>query len=196
MSGCFLTSDFHIGHRLVAEHRGFGTTQEHDEALRAIWVRTVSSDAQVWVLGDLSAGGKASTLNALEFCAALPGEKHLVLGNHDPAHPMHRDAHKWQRLYMEVFTSVQPYARRRIHGQSVLLSHFPYEADRGSEVRYPQYRLPNLGEFLLHGHTHSASKHTSRRELHVGLDAWGMELVPVDTVAQWVQGELDLSETD
>jgi calcineurin-like phosphoesterase family protein len=35
-----------------------------------------------------------------------------------------------------------------------------------------QWRLPDRGEFLAHGHTHAALRRTSPREVHVGIDAW------------------------
>ena len=68
--------------------------------------------------------------------------------------------------------------------------HCPCPRDRG-EPRYPQWRLPNEGARLLHGHTHGAERATvdaediytlasaapvrriyTSREIHVGWDAW------------------------
>lgn len=121
------------------------------------------------------------------------GHHHLVLGNHDKAHAKHRDAHKHLRAYLEVFESVAPYARRRIDGREVLLSHYPYatddgQADRG-EVRDTQYRLPNEGRWLLHGHTHMADQRVHGRQIHVGLDAWGMQPVHLDTIRHLIVEE-------
>jgi calcineurin-like phosphoesterase family protein len=169
----WFTSDLHFGHRLVAGLRGFeGDTEAHDAALVANWRRVVGSEDQVWVLGDLTMSNPAP---AFGIIADLPGTKHFIAGNHDPVHPMHRDSHKWQRRYLEVFESVQPFARRKIAGASVLLSHFPYSKDR-HEARYMQYRLRDEGEWLLHGHTHGPEKREGR-EIHVGVDAW--DLTPV-----------------
>ena len=51
---------------------------------------------------------------------------------------MQRGSHRWQRRYLEVFESVQAFARRKIGltvpvgvepTQTLLLSHFPYAAD-------------------------------------------------------------------
>lgn len=195
MSNTWLTSDLHIGHRLVAMHRGFilpngeADVEAHDHTVLDNWARTVAPDDQVWVLGDLSVTSNADRLKSiLATLGSLPGVKHLISGNHDPVHPMHRDSHKWQRLYMETFASVQPFARRRVNGESVLLSHFPYDTDRG-EVRYVQYRLRNEGEFLLHGHTHSSQRDTSATELHVGLDAWDLTPVSLGEVQEWMSVE-------
>jgi calcineurin-like phosphoesterase family protein len=184
----YFTSDLHFGHRLVAAHRGFGDdTAAHDQALMDRWRSVVKKDDQVWVLGDLCL---IDPEYAFGLVRRLPGVKHFIAGNHDPCHPMHRQAHKFQRRYLEVFDSVQPFARRRIDGQEVLLSHFPYSRDRG-EARYTQYRLPNEGKWLLHGHTHGDEKVThlpepvaqpAVREIHVGVDAWDLTPVSLDQV--------------
>lgn len=177
MTAIWFTSDLHLGHRKVADIRGFGNeTDEHDGAIADNWTSVVRTDDQVWVLGDIAVSNPAA---ALELIDSLPGIKHLIAGNHDAVHPMHRDAHKWQAAYLAVFASVQPFARRKHAGRDVLLSHFPYSADRDA-TRYPQWRLPDLGDLLLHGHTHSTERYTSPREIHVGVDAWGLAPVLLD----------------
>lgn len=170
MSNIWFTSDLHFGHEKVAGIRGFDKTEDHDYHLLRQWSKRVGEDDVVWVLGDLC----LSELDyALGLVSTLPGRKHFVSGNHDAVHPMHRRAHNFQRRYLEVFESIQPFARIRVMKQSVLMSHFPYTVDRG-ETRYPQYRLPNLREWLLHGHTHLPDIRTGPREIHVGLDAWNL----------------------
>lgn len=172
----WFTSDFHLGHRLVSGIRGFSEVTDHDSAIEENWRRRVHPKDHVWVLGDLIVS-QGQLEHALNVIHRLPGVKHFIAGNHDPCHPMHRDAHRWQRRYLEAFDSVQPFARRRVGGVNVLLSHFPYRSDHTGEARYMQYRLRDEGEWLLHGHTHSALKRTSTREIHVGLDAWDLEPV-------------------
>lgn len=176
----WFTSDLHFGHRLVAGHRGFGEdTEAMDLALADNWKAVVRPDDVVWVLGDLAL---RNPTDALAIIDSLPGRKHFVSGNHDPCHPMHRrTVARWQRLFMGVFESVQPFARQKWDGQEFLLSHFPYEKDRG-EARYTQYRLPNQGMWLLHGHTHDTTKYDGGREIHVGVDAWDLRPVSLDDV--------------
>lgn len=180
----WFTSDPHFGHRFVAGLRGFASPDEHDAHLIDQWCKVVRKDDQVWVLGDLAC---SSPTAALEIVAALPGIKHLVAGNHDSCHPMHRDSHKWQPKYLAAFASVQPFARRRIDRTEVLLSHFPYSKDR-HEARYMQWRLRDEGAWLLHGHTHQADQRHEGREIHVGVDAWGMAPVSIDTIAALIRG--------
>lgn len=182
--GVWFTSDLHFGHRLVAGHRGFDSVDEHDAAIVENWKRHVGPSDHVWVLGDIAV---SSPTYALSVIADLPGEKHLISGNHDGCHPMHRDAHKRIRSYLDIFASVSPAARRRIEGSEVLLSHFPYGRDRG-EVRYTQWRLRDEGRWLLHGHTHGPEKRTGR-EIHVGLDAWNLKPVNLGTIADLIREE-------
>jgi calcineurin-like phosphoesterase family protein len=182
----YLTSDLHLGHARAAGHRGFADVESHDQAIVDNWNTVVAADDVVWVLGDLAA---SSPTYALELLGTLPGRKHLILGNHEPAHPMHRDAHKHLRKYLNVFESVASAARRRIGGREVLLSHFPYRRDRGP-ARHLQWRLRDEGLWLLHGHTHGAERVTaSEREVHVGVDAWDLAPVSVEIVGALIEAE-------
>ena len=180
----FFTSDLHLGHRLVAAHRGFGEDVDaHDIAIMDNWRAVVHPEDTVWVLGDLAV---SSPWRALFLLSTLPGHKRLVAGNHDKVHPLNRNAHKHQRRYMEVFDSICTAARMKINDHEVRLSHFPYRADRGDEPRYMEWRLPNYGIPLLHGHLHTPdvlSLDEGTLQVHVGLDAWSLFPVPRETVA-------------
>lgn len=164
-------SDLHLGHSRVASLRNFASPDDHDAHLIRNWNRYVEPGDIVWVLGDV-------TLSAshLHKVAALNGTKHLITGNHDAVFPHHRDSHKHQREWLRYFESVQSFARRRADDVEFLMSHFPYSGDRGEE-RYVQYRLRDEGALLLHGHLHSPfarQPDAYPRQVHVGLDAWGM----------------------
>lgn len=205
----FFTSDLHVGHRTVAALRGYGylnsspdnDIRAHDNMLADNWDDTVKHDDVVWVLGDVSSGAKQAQLNALEWIKQRPGQKHLIAGNHDSCHPMQRDSHKWQRIYLDgVFESVQMAAKRRIPGNgghvTVMLSHFPYNSDHTDESRYPEWRLNHRGFPLLHGHTHASSRlsfddgflGTPTKQVHVGVDAWDYRPVHLDEIVKLVQG--------
>jgi calcineurin-like phosphoesterase family protein len=230
----WFTSDPHIGHRFIAAHRmchealvNEGDKQEapdwfnathvaqHDGWLASQWRKVVRPGDQVFVLGDTSSGTKPAALNAIEWYRDLPGIKHLVWGNHDPGHPgIYRDAHRWQPLFLSVFDTVNSFARRRVSlleggHTDLLLSHFPYQdqgiGTMGKKDRYLQYRLPNHGLAVAHGHTHSKSKITfagdrpvesqagvpfwprPTLQLHVGVDAWDGALVPLDWIVSQVR---------
>jgi calcineurin-like phosphoesterase family protein len=192
------TSDIHGWHKLVAILRGFGddslreepndstdvqrAMNDHMDALATNWCAHVRKDDLVWFHGDLSLSKWRPTL---DWLAKLPGRKRMLWGNHDVGHPgINRQAHKYQHFYRPVFETTDTAARVRYDRQVVLLNHFPYEIDREEfeSARYPQWRLPNQGEWLLHGHTHLKEKITSDREIHVGLDAWSLRPVNVEEI--------------
>jgi calcineurin-like phosphoesterase family protein len=178
----FFTSDTHFQHRFVAGLRGFATPEEHDEAVIANWNDAITAGDTVWHLGDVGMGRAF-----LPLIGRLNGTIHLITGNHDAVWPGHRAAHKHQREWLGFFASVQPFARKRIAGYHVLLSHFPYEGDSGPEDRHSQYRLRNEGMWLLHGHVHSTQVLTpGTRQIHVGLDAWGLRPAPLNEVERLI----------
>jgi calcineurin-like phosphoesterase family protein len=198
------TSDLHIGHKLVAGHRGFyyfddgpenPPTEpnhiEHDAALARYWDSTVKADDTVYVLGDTGMGRFENYV--LPWFDARPGIKHLVAGNHDPVHPARSDAVKLQRRWLKTFDTINPYVTRKIAGKKVMLSHFPYASygdgtthGEPGEGRWSEWRIPEeLGKLLLHGHTHGPEK-SHDNMLHVGWDAWGM-FVPQEAVETWVK---------
>lgn len=208
MGNIFYTSDLHIGHKLVSGLRGFWDednmtptgrfkhgeeiidvaqdTNSHDAWLAAIWDSTVRSQDQVYILGDISINGGQ---HALDWIGERPGIKHLIAGNHDPVHPMDRRAAQRLPLWSQYFETIQPFMRRKLEGRNFLLSHFPYwswgDGPGRPEARYEQYRLPDLGLPLLHGHTHGTEREHGNM-LHVGVDAWEGQLVPQQTVHEWL----------
>lgn len=219
----YFTADLHLGHRAVAYARRYGDWPAdrskvsvhdvwwHDSLLAERWDATVASEDTVWVLGDLAL---SSTGTALKWITERPGTKHLILGNHDLGHPMHSDAHKWQKVYFRAFASVQAFAKRKItlpdgSRQPVLLSHYPYRGDgaRHEQDRDTQWRLRNEGLPVLHGHVHTADVITYASppgvkevpwagglegrvpQVHVGLDAHDFTPVSLERVTQLLVAE-------
>lgn len=165
----FFTSDLHFGHRKVAELRGFDNVADHDDAIREHWSGRITDDDIVFVLGDVA----LSMTHGIDMLRGLPGRKRLIAGNHDMCHPMFRNAAAREVRYREVFEHVAPFGTVRIGNTDWLMSHYPYIGDSGPVDRDTQWRLPNFGRPLLHGHTHSRHAVTSGLEFHVGWDAWG-----------------------
>jgi calcineurin-like phosphoesterase family protein len=132
MSRTFVISDLHLGHRLLAELRGYEHTQDHDRAIEAAWRSTVHPDDVVYVLGDIAFGRIA-----LERFRSFPGRKKIALGNHDR---LALDA------YRECAVNVRAgYEVKTPDGAGkVLLAHYPIHQ---SSLR-PRYVLQ------LHGHIH------------------------------------------
>lgn len=184
MSTTFYTSDLHFGHSRIVDlsHRPFKDVDEMNHALIQNWNKTVTSaDDIVWVLGDLAVEGAWKV--GLEAAKQLKGRLRLVTGNHDRAWVGKSDAPRFLPEYHEVFEIVTPWARSKINGTKVLLSHFPYSGDHTDEDRFEECRLREGERPLLHGHTHSFQKitHTAKGtpQVHVGVDAWNFK--PVST---------------
>lgn len=189
----FYTSDQHIGHKFVSEIRGFSSVQEHDEVLAEHWDATVRPNDIVYVLGDIAINPRRD--NPFEWFQARPGIKHLVMGNHDPVHPLFGSkALKEQQRpeWLETFATMNQFLRVSVNGIKFMVSHFPYRGEGSRELpeRYSEFRLPDRGLPLLHGHTHSHRVVTRapedvkwNRQIHVGVDAWNF--TPVSDAEIW-----------
>jgi calcineurin-like phosphoesterase family protein len=189
----WFTSDLHLGHARVTEDRGFATPDDHDKAIFDSILTNVRRGDQLWILGDLTVGGRGAEDRALcelnVFRNVTGIELHLIPGNHDSVHPMaNRNSHNRLRAFLEVFESVQLFARRKIARQTVLMSHFPYVGDHTEVDRGVKFRLQDDGDWLLHGHTHSGYTRDadSDRQIHVGWDAWNK---PVHL--DWIAAEIE-----
>lgn len=209
----FYTSDTHIGHRLVARDRGFvfpdrepefdqrtglylpvPDTGAHDRSLALHWDTTVRPQDFVFVLGDISISGSDY---ALEWHMNRPGTKILITGNHDPVWGFNRDAYKDFAKWAMVFEGgIFPFLRRKLGGHYFLMSHFPYSGTgsegHGAEERHNQYRLPDMGTKLIHGHTHDKDQRahisdSGTHQLHVGLDSWDQKILHQDTIQGWLE---------
>ena len=181
MGETWLTSDLHLGHAKVAELRGFSSVEDHDLAIVNNIARRVRAGDDLWVLGDVALGGWREALAKLR---RIPCDKHLVLGNHDRAHPAHSRGHAYIADYLTVFATVQTAARLR---GGLLASHFPYagegQARPGKKDRSTQWRLRDEGAPLAHGHVHDAvrcrTSPAGTPMYHVGLDAWDLSPVTI-----------------
>lgn len=80
MNKTFFIADTHFGENNIRryENRPFESAEEMDALLIKNWNSVVSSDDEVYVLGDFGADKKEA-----EVLADLNGIKYLVKGNHD-----------------------------------------------------------------------------------------------------------------
>lgn len=185
MAEVWFTADTHFGHRMLVEkgYRPYSTVPEMDADLIDRWNSAVRPDDTVWHLGDFGMGGPR---NFLPVLGQLHGTVHLVTGNHDHPWPGHRDSYKHQAAWMAAgFASIQAFARRRINGRTVVMSHFPYEGDHVDDDRAVAYRLRDMGEWLLHGHVHTEWA-VRGRQVNVGVDVREFTPVPLAAVAEMV----------
>ena len=179
MGNTYFTADLHLGHEKVANIRGFPSFVEHDIVIFDHLKAALSPRDTLWILGDVMGIG-ADRDYALDLLGQVGRETgatlRLVPGNNDTCSSMHRRAHRELPKYYPTFDSVQDFARIRHNKRDVLLSHFPYQraGDRDSVERYAQYRLPNMGLPLIHGHTHQDTPVIEERpnQVCVSWDAW------------------------
>lgn len=210
------TSDPHIGHKLVSvlrmipegphivdSGRGADLTlldpeviekavEDHARIYAENWDRVVGPDDTVYVLGDIAINPKRERV--FDWFRERPGKKILIAGNHDEVAGFHSKGlnERQKPDWTETFAAISDFAFLKIQGRRVALSHYPYEGegDRDIPDRLTEVRLRDVGVPLLHGHTHGKHQaHTSEAGtpmLHVGPDAWGLQLVPESTVIEWL----------
>lgn len=161
-------SDLHFGHFRVIEYceRPWPTKEEMNEGLVKLWNEQVNPQDEVYVLGDFSLSPKM----VMQFANRLNGKKHLILGNHDAPFEFHtrRKAAHMREKYLKDFETVEMDGELTLkNGVKVLLKHFPYSLDY--DQRYKQHRMEDKGEWLLHGHLHSAYVKNGK-QIDVGID--------------------------
>ncbi len=157
----FFTADTHFGHggALGLYRRPFASVAAMDAAMIAAWQQTVGRDDEVWHLGDFAVGRRVDPAGLL---GALPGRKHLVTGNNDPA----------ATTGSAGWASVQPYAEIEAEGTRLVLCHYAFRT----------WRDMGHGAWNLHGHSHGRLK-PLLRQVDVGVDAWDFRPVTFRTLS-------------
>lgn len=140
------------------------------------WNSVVGPEDEVFHLGDVALGPWTEWDGVL---SRLNGWKTLVIGNHDRVFRGESEAKRirFQTYYEDWFDVITDEVKNfKIGDHMVNMSHFPYDGDSHDEDRYTEYRLPDDGKTLIHGHTHlnqvvSRSK-AGTLQIHVGQDAF------------------------
>ena len=188
----WFTSDHHFGHERICElaERPFADVGHMNREMLRLWNKSVAVDDIVFILGDLCMGRLGESL---QLVSQLHGTKLLVPGNHDRVSSLYdgNPARKaaWNQDYLDagIFVVSEQVTVALRNGQSVDLCHFPYTSDSRHDVKLRKVAAPpDLGRWLLHGHTHAKHALSGERQLHVGVDAWGYMPVSEDTVMQMV----------
>lgn len=196
----FFTSDTHFGHKNIIKYsnRPFRDFAHMDWEIVNRWNTLVGDTDVVYHLGDTALG---DSTRWDEIFKSLNGYKVLIVGNHDRifAGEKPRQREKWDEKFHEWFDEIYDNTDITLSdGTAVNLSHFPYQGDSHDADRYEQYRLPDEGRTLIHGHTHAewAAKEMDSRvsrskagtlQIHVGMDAWHYKPVPEDKVIDLIK---------
>jgi calcineurin-like phosphoesterase family protein len=176
----YATADWHLRHKKINEYCGrpWDNVEDHDTAVLHNYIDTVGPSDTCFFLGDLTIKRNSADKPWLaELFSQLPGEKHLIIGNHD---------YFTKKFYIEEcgFKSVQ----RKIVTKGMTMVHNP--KDFGMECWL------NNG-YHLHGHVHShypAMKFTAIPALNsefvydVGLDANNYKPVALKAIKKFFDG--------
>jgi len=129
LSKVFGLSDMHLGHRNIQKYREiFTSIEEHDAVLIENYMKTIRKRDTVYFFGDI-----CFTKDSLELIKKLPGDKHIILGNHDNQYKEF-DATDLAETFQKVYG---------LHSwKRTWLSHSPIHPE---ELR---------GKFNMHGHVH------------------------------------------
>ena len=181
----YITADLHLGHRTAAYHRGFfDRVEDYNQAVLNMLSR-IPDNSSLFILGDLFFGEDKSTLKErLRRTTRHLDRVVVVLGNHDRPHPMNNNS--WDHIEMWSFqlrASIVTSGRLRREGTQFNLSHFPYTGDLlYKSDAHTQWRLPDEGTPIIHGHTHSIDKFSlsskGTPQINVSPDAWGLTTPP------------------
>ncbi|WP_291475667.1 metallophosphoesterase [Corynebacterium sp.] len=186
-------SDLHLGHRLVADLRGFADTGQHDRVVPD-HLREVPEDSVLLCLGDISVRKDAYALARL---AELKAEKNLTMwlipGNHDRVHPMFGwdSVAEWTPRYREIFDVIALDLQVRIGRWQVLMTHIPRAT--GKDAVPDPHQTPLLARWAgregfdctVHGHTHS-SVPVRRKHVNLSLEATGLAPVSPERLEELV----------
>jgi calcineurin-like phosphoesterase family protein len=124
----FVCSDLHLGHALVAKTRGFGSVEEHNEAILDNLADAVLPKDTLWVLGDVV----FSASRYGDLLSRIPGHVKLVLGNHDSLKVLNR-----YRVFEQVYGAA--YGKK-----GILFTHIPVHP-----------RQKDRFSLNVHGHLHT-----------------------------------------
>jgi calcineurin-like phosphoesterase family protein len=187
-------SDPHFHHTNILNYcsRPFSSVEEMNEKLIQNFNARVKADDIVYCLGDFSLSEK----KVQPIMSRLNGkEQHLIVGNHDAAHPCHKKKSEAAlKRYLEYgFKTVQLSTTLRLNDTigNVLLHHMPYTADERHGQKYAEYYPKDDGLWLLHGHSHGAFGRIHGKQIDVGVDCFEYAPVSFEEIAAIIQGVQD-----
>lgn len=197
----------HISMKEIAD------TEAHDRFIIDSINSCVSSGDTLFHLGDVSfRTGIEYTIECMSQLDVPVESRHLIIGNHDKCF---RGNTKWSPsefypFYLQMFSTIDEtlkidsISKDGAKDGELILCHFPWR-DTTVHDEHTRERLlpfyPDRSRYmshgrqipLLYGHTHADICDEFRDEMaiHVGLDAWGMKPVRLETVCSMLRLWLD-----
>lgn len=132
----YFTADLHLGHYNIMKYcnRPFQTTKEMNDKIMDNWSNIVKKQDSVYILGDVCM--KPSELIIDQLCS-LPGQKHLIIGNHDKHNLNHLS---------KCFKTINMYYELKYNDILFVLFHYPMES----------WNCSYHGSVHLYGHVHNS----------------------------------------
>lgn len=151
----FVIGCTHFDDDTILQYRGFSSVEEMNLLLEENWKRAVSTDDEVFVLGDFALKRPAY------WVERLPGRKTLILGNHDSF--MARDSG-----FAEVREGLLLRTRPGRGTVACWMSHYPH-------LSWPER---NEGAVHFHAHCHGTVQSSLPRmpgspRLDMSAEVWG-----------------------
>lgn len=147
----FMWSDLHLLHTNIIEYqqrpfeKSFKGALKNARVMFENYINTVKKDDIVLFVGDLALVSNRNKKFVKKFVQALPGNKFLILGNHD---------RKDKEFYLNCgFIDVFDYM---IIGQN-FICHYPLNEYINKSIPLLDIFYENKCKVLYHGHTHNST---------------------------------------
>lgn len=158
MENIWFTSDTHAFHESILKWcpstRQGATAEEMTDILVDNWNRTIKPYERVYILGDVSFGGKAKIHN---FLSKLNGQLYLCSGNHDRMIEKSKEFHSY-------FTRIARQMSLKVGEHRFSLTHTPQA----------EWVDCHKGVYALHGHLHGNKTNVQYQQrfrfMDVGVD--------------------------
>ena len=149
----FYTADLHLDHRNVIKlsKRPFADVKEQQDTIVANWNARVTDRDDVFILGDVCFGKK----DYIRFCEMLNGNKHFLIGNHDPKGITNIKIKRTQ--FNPLIYKVKDGDRK------IVLCHYPL-------LEWPGWFNSNVYHFHGHCHGNRGRNDYDNRAFDVGMD--------------------------
>ena len=153
----FVTSDLHFFHRNIIDYsnrpyrdaNGDPDVDAMNEGIISNWNEVVSDGDRVYIIGDVSMGGKAKAPALAECLRRLNGDKYLVPGNHDTwildSEECMKELTLLPAIYeLKVSDDTLPKKGNQIARQTIVLCHYSMRV----------WHKNGRGAWHLFGHSH------------------------------------------
>lgn len=176
----YVTSDLHFNHdrEFIYGPRGFKNITEMNETLIKNWNEVISSEDDIYVLGDFFLGTDKNYIH--EVLSKLNGKIHLVFGNHDTAAKI-REYTNNSLVIVEGYAAQITYKKRQFY-----MSHYP-------TLTASLESNPSQVVFNLFGHTHSKDKFYEDRPYmyNVAIDANDNKPVSIEEINKRIDEKIN-----